>query len=185
MTDMEFIKTKTSKSDPVVKKGKQTSNFFVERNSRVSEEKRDAYPKSFGISLSEILDGLVKQIGILTNFLQDSQLLTDNPRMLLIPDKNGCEFINEDELLCCKGEGNYARLYLKDATTRVVTKRLGEVAELLDSSLFLKTHQSWVVKKREIFRINHDGNSITTKCGMKVPIARSMMTTVKAELGWK
>jgi len=180
MTDMEFIKTKTSKIDPVVKKDKQTPNFVIERNSRVNEEIGNAYLKSLSESLSGILDRLDEQIEILTNFLQDNQLSTD-PKMLLIPDKNGCEFISVDELVTVKGEGKYSQLFLKDGSIRVVTKSLKEIAEMVDCNQFCQTHQSWMVNKKDIKRIQPDRHRIITKTDQEIPIARSMMASVKAK----
>jgi len=52
MTDMEFIKTKTSKSDPVVKKGKQSKR---EGKKRTLRGKGRSVPNKLGLQTSQAI----------------------------------------------------------------------------------------------------------------------------------
>lgn len=66
--------------------------------------------------------------------------------------------IKIENVIYCQGEGNYTTFHLLDQKEIVVSKNLREYEALLPNTLFLRTHQSFLVNSQHILRYDKRDN---------------------------
>lgn len=69
---------------------------------------------------------------------------------LAIPTLNGFRIISLQEILYCQAERNYTLVFLEGGEKLMVSKNLGKFERLLDPSLFLRIHRSFIVSFNKI-----------------------------------
>lgn len=74
------------------------------------------------------------------------------PNKLAISTKEGIEFIPHENIIFCKAEGSYTRLYLTCEKQNVISKSLGKVEIILseNSNNFCRTHRSYIINTNHI-----------------------------------
>ncbi len=92
------------------------------------------------------------------------------PVKIAIHDLESTIIVEKDEILYCKAEGNYTRIYTIDREY-VVTKVLRYIESLLPPDIFLRIHKSFIVNKNHILKIKHKNKLIIRSC-TELPIAR-------------
>lgn len=68
-----------------------------------------------------------------------------NDRRIRINHANGVSFLNADDIVCAKSEGNYTELLLKNDEKKLVPKSLKSCLEELSMIDFRRVHKSWAV----------------------------------------
>lgn len=86
-----------------------------------------------------------------------------------------------DEIVYCQGEGVYTTFYLADGRKILMTHPLKDYEDLLPQTLFLRTHQSFIVNKKCVARYDKEG-LLHLRNGTEVPVATRRRDTVLAEL---
>lgn len=81
-------------------------------------------------------------------------------------------FIETDEILYVKSEGNYSTIFLEDGQKIVLTKKLKEVNALLPKNSFFRTHNSFVVNLGQIKEFLKTDGYVILKSNHKIPISR-------------
>lgn len=103
---------------------------------------------------------------------------------LKVPFGSGHKLIEKSMILRCESKSNYTQLYLLDGSTYVISKTLKFVENnLLDSSLFIRIHQSHLVNRQFIDVTKYKGQSIYLKTGIELPVSRSKIKSVRDILG--
>ncbi|MFC3879785.1 LytR/AlgR family response regulator transcription factor [Algoriphagus namhaensis] len=82
-------------------------------------------------------------------------------------------FIEKNDILYCKSDGNYSELFFSNHKKELFTIRLKELEEILGSGFF-RVHNSYIVRLASIKEfVNQDGAHLTLSDGSTVPISRS------------
>lgn len=86
--------------------------------------------------------------GRIANLLHQLRAVDD--RRIALPNQQGYEFINLSDILYCKADGAYTRLFLTNGRDVLFSKALGEIEALLPDGLFLRIHHSVVVNINKV-----------------------------------
>lgn len=81
-----------------------------------------------------------------------------------------------DDILYCKSDGNYTTFYLSEENI-IISKPLKKVETLLNESLFLKCHQSYMVNTTYVTKYTNEG-CLILKTGQQIPVASRRKDTV-------
>lgn len=77
-----------------------------------------------------------------------------------------------EQIVYCQADKNYTTFYLTNQAPIVVSKNLREYEELLPSSQFIRSHQSYLVNLKHVVRYEKgDKNHLVTTNDWTVPIA--------------
>ena len=122
---------------------------------------------------------LPQQLQHLSELLEHRE--TENiPARIALPYAKGYKFISVTDILYCESESNYTLLYLANEPTFTVCKTLGEIEEILPSSMFLRVHRSYLVNTKKIKEmIKSDGGFLVMENNAEIPVSRNK----KDELG--
>src|SRR6185436_6627207 len=85
-------------------------------------------------------DGNVNIENLLNNFKQPA-----TQQKIALPNKDGYEFAEVNQIIYCQAEGSYTKVFLAGKKYLLVSRSLGDIEELLPPSLFLRIHHSTVV----------------------------------------
>lgn len=66
-------------------------------------------------------------------------------KRIVLPNQNGYDIVNTDEIIHISGNGNYSDIYLSSGVKKTVSKVLKYFSQLEDSKDFLRTHKSHIV----------------------------------------
>jgi two-component system LytT family response regulator len=95
---------------------------------------------------------------------------------IALPTQEGLLFVSQQDIMLCQAEGNYTSLKLKTNESILVSKPLAHFEELLDTTQFCRTHQSYLVnlnyikkyiKGRGGYLVMHDGAKVEVSVRMK------------------
>lgn len=64
---------------------------------------------------------------------------------IAIPSNDGYTFINVGEIISLEADGKYTKITAKGGINSLSTKNIGEFEEMLDPSVFFRTHKSWII----------------------------------------
>ena len=77
--------------------------------------------------------------------------------------------LNFEDIVFCKSEGNYTTFHLENEQV-LVSKSMKKLQPLLDDTIFLKCHQSYLVNTSFVTKYLNDG-FLVTKYGDQIPVA--------------
>lgn len=98
---------------------------------------------------------------------------------LTLPQQDGFELINTEDVLFCKADDNYSEIYLKNGKRKVISKTLKYVENALPKEQFARVHKSYLVNLNEIVRYHKGkGGSVELSNGKQIMVSASK----KAEL---
>jgi two-component system LytT family response regulator len=125
--------------------------------------------------LESVLQKVVSDIKKKT-FAPDTQALLrhlkgDSVKKIAVPSKNGLHYYLIDNIVCIEGEGSYAKMYLVDTKTVMVTRRIKDFEECLADKGFLRVHKSYLVNVNHICELHKDdGGYLLMSNNKNVPI---------------
>ncbi len=82
-------------------------------------------------------------------------------------------FLDFDQVICLKSEGNYCHIILENGEKKLITQSLKGILKNLPSGQFFRTHKSYVVNVDKIEAYNKKDNIITLNDCHIVPLARN------------
>ena len=95
-------------------------------------------------------------------------------RRIPIPLSGKTLFVDREEIIYCKSDGNYTEIHLKEGRYEVITKSLKEVDKELLTDAFYRVHNSYVVNVYHIKEyIKGDGHYLIMSNNTKIPISRT------------
>ncbi|MDO6758899.1 LytTR family DNA-binding domain-containing protein [Tamlana sp. 2_MG-2023] len=113
---------------------------------------------------------------VLKNFMS-------NNSKIALPLAGKTIFINADDICYCKADGNYCEIYFKDDTSKMLSKKIKEVEELINSIAFFRVHNSYLVNLTHVKEfIKSDGQYLVLENGNSIPVARSKKETLLKRL---
>lgn len=83
---------------------------------------------------------------LLHNLAQPSTKL----QKLTLPTMDGMIFVNIDEILYCKSDGNYTSFYLMNGQNPLVTRQIGTYEDLLPEPLFCRIHRQYIINVNKV-----------------------------------
>jgi two-component system LytT family response regulator len=97
-----------------------------------------------------------------------------NINKIALPLNKRTVFVNIDDIVYCKSEGNYTTVYLKNNEEYLLAKLLKDVEKLINSKHFVRTHQSYLVNINFIKEyIKRDGYYLLLENKVSIPVSKS------------
>ena len=95
-------------------------------------------------------------------------------KKIVLPSSDGFEFLNIKDIIRCESDSNYTRIILMDEKPMLVSKTLKLIEKLIDSSQFVRIHNSHLINVEYIKKYKKGkGGSITMINGDLVPVSRT------------
>ena len=93
---------------------------------------------------------------------------------ITLPQQDGFEVVNTNQILYCKADDNYTEIYLTNNTKKVVSKTLKHIEETLKDYTFSRVHKSYLVNINEIVKyVKGKGGSVILSNGKEVLVSAS------------
>jgi len=83
---------------------------------------------------------------LLNNLAQPAARL----QKLTLPTMDGMIFVNIDEILYCKSDGNYTSFYLANGQTPMATRQIGTYEDMLPEPLFCRIHRQYIINVNKV-----------------------------------
>lgn len=128
------------------------------------------------------IDELIKAVGLVTEIkerekeLEDTVLLPKNnlvPEKITIPQQDGFEVIDVNDIQFCKADDNYTEIHFLDSK-KLVSKTLKYFEELLKESSFARVHKSYLVNVNRVVKYKKGkGGSVILSNGKEITVSSS------------
>lgn len=108
--------------------------------------------------------------------MQNIQRNVPDPRIptLAIPTQEGFEIIHISEITHLQAESNYTWVFLAKDEKYLVSRTMKEVAEMINSSQFLRVHKSYFVNLNHIRKyVRGRGGYLILRNGLDIPVSRN------------
>lgn len=121
----------------------------------------------------------------ITNLLRNMrQPLTE--QKIALPQREGYEFIDVSSIIYCQAEGAYTKVFIQEKRPMLISRTLGDVAELLPPEIFQRIHHSTLVNVTCISQfLRSDGGYIVLKNGEKLSVSKAKKEMLMTRLGLK
>lgn len=99
---------------------------------------------------------------------------------ITIPQQDGFEVIDVNDILFCKADDNYTEIYFKD-TKKLVSKTLKHFDEILKEYMFARIHKSYLVNVNAIVKYKKGkGGSVIVTNGKEIMVSASQKANLLA-----
>ena len=100
--------------------------------------------------------------------------------------KNGVEFIETNDILYCSSNGNYTNVHLRNGQKIMASKKLKEVEEGLDATIFIRIHHSHLINLSSINKLTKEAAnwSVVLEDGTVLPISKSRKAAFQGRFVW-
>ena len=121
----------------------------------------------------------------ITNLLDNLKLPSRNQKIAL-PNKDGYEFIEANQIVYCQAEGAYTKVFVDGKKSILISKTLGDIEELLPSDIFQRIHHSTIVNLDYVTHfMRTDGGYVKMKTGEQLVVSKSRKEAILEKLGLK
>ncbi|MDG1398830.1 MAG: LytTR family DNA-binding domain-containing protein [Polaribacter sp.] len=122
----------------------------------VSKIKKNKINKQLGFSLKDLLPHIEKKA-----------------TKIAIPLSGKVIFLNIDEIVYCKSDGNYTTLFLKDGSSHLYSKKIKDVLELFKTDEIIRVHQSYLVNVNYIKEyVKSEGYYLILETAKTIPVSK-------------
>ncbi|XZF14545.1 LytR/AlgR family response regulator transcription factor [Chitinophagaceae bacterium MMS25-I14] len=121
-----------------------------------------------------------QQVRIANEHLQSQPTFLSRNRIAL-RTQSYLQVVQYEDIIYCQSDASYTTFYLTDKRKIVTSKPIGEYEELLPSSHFARTHQSYLVNLDFVDRLHKD-NYLVLKNGMEIPVSTRKKDTIVKKL---
>jgi two-component system LytT family response regulator len=105
---------------------------------------------------------------------------------IALPNKDGYEFVEVNQIIYCVAEGAYTKVFLNNRKYILVSRSLGDIEELLPQAIFQRIHHSTVVSVDYVTHfVRSDGGYVKMKTGEELAVSKSKKEAVMERLGLK
>lgn len=95
------------------------------------------------------------------------------PKRLAIPLVGKTIYVNLEEIIYCKSDGNYTEIFLENNQKEILSKKLKEVEAQMNRSFF-RVHNSYLVNVNYIREfVKNEGNYLILRDGTNIPVSRA------------
>ncbi|SNS10323.1 two component transcriptional regulator, LytTR family [Belliella buryatensis] len=99
-------------------------------------------------------------------------------RMEIFNTQEGDYVVNFDEIIYCKGEGNYTEIIRTNGNKILVSKNLKKIEEILPPDEFIRVHQSILVNRSQIDRYDKKSLFLHLKNGEKLSVSMRKLANI-------
>lgn len=107
----------------------------------------------------------------LTLLLENLNVNDQQVSKLAFPTVEGFELIHANQILYCRAESNYCGIKKIDGHTRMTTRTLKFVEEILPQQSFIRIHKSYVINLNFVVRYNKVNKEVELTNGEKLPVS--------------
>lgn len=107
----------------------------------------------------------------LSLLLENLNVNDQNVSKIAFQTIEGFELIHTNQILYCKAESNYSSIKKIDGCTKIATKTLKYVEEILPTTSFKRIHKSYVINLNYVVRYNKANKEIELTNGEKLPVS--------------
>jgi len=131
------------------------------------------------ISIDELIKSVdyVVEIKTKENALQNQVLVPKTNNVdgkITIPQQDGFEVLNTQDILYCKADDNYTEIYLNTNRKKLVSKTLKYFENALTDSNFARVHKSFLVNVNEVIKYKKGkGGSVVLSNGKEIMVSAS------------
>ncbi len=95
---------------------------------------------------------------------------------IYFPALKGMKVLNAKSILYLKSESNYTYIFFSDGKKMLLSKTLKHLSSYLPERLFIRTHQSYIVNKSLVKKVQKCGMTLTD--GTFIPVSRRSRKSV-------
>jgi two-component system LytT family response regulator len=107
-----------------------------------------------------------------------------NRRRLVIPDQEGLNLVDIEDIVRLESDGAYSHIFLDDGSRVVASKNIGHFEERLSHHHFSRVHHSHLVNLEKVKNFSHkDGGTLTLTDNSQVTVSRRKKDEVLRALG--
>lgn len=126
-----------------------------------------------------------KSNGMVNNLLQNYRR-PEVKQKVALPLRDGYEFVMPEEIIYLEAEGSYTRVNFSDKKQLLVSRSIGDIAEMLPAELFARIHHSYIVNIECVTHyLRTDGGFVQLKNGTKLMVSKSKKNELMDRLGLK
>lgn len=131
------------------------------------------------ISIDELIKAVdyVVEIKVKEDALQNQVLVPKTNSVdgkITIPQQDGFEVLNTQDIMYCKADDNYTEIYLNNNKKKLVSKTLKYFEEALSDSNFARVHKSFLVNVNEVTKYKKGkGGSVVLSNGKEIMVSAS------------
>lgn len=93
-----------------------------------------------------------------------------NNDRIIFKTSDNIHLVNTKEILYCQSEANYTTVYLENEETILLSKHIKKIEELLNSNIFIRCHQSYLVNKYHVKKFNKNGHLLISN-NSQIPVS--------------
>lgn len=114
-----------------------------------------------------------KRKGRAYDALEERLRATHSNKRIAIPVEGKLVFINTDEIIYCKSDGNYCKIHLVDKKPLFISKKLKEIQNLLPENDFFRVHNSYVINLKKVSEYLKTEGYIILDNQKEIPVSRT------------
>lgn len=112
-----------------------------------------------------------KLVERLDTFMQNYSGNERQVKRITLKTAESIYIVNTSDIIFCEADGNYTTFHLADKRQVTVSRPLGDYEEMIASSRFIRTHQSYLVNVEHITRYERAEGIIVMVNDNKVPVS--------------
>jgi len=93
---------------------------------------------------------------------------------IIVAHKDIVHVIDQSQIIYCQSDNSYTNLYLLNGQKILVVKSLAKFSAELDSSMFIRVNQSFLINKEYIQTVNKRNKTIDLLNNYSVPFTVSL-----------
>lgn len=103
----------------------------------------------------------------------EERLKKHTTKRIAIPVEGKLVFIETDNIIYCKSDGNYCRIHLEDKKPLFISKKLKEIQSLLPEQDFFRVHNSYLVNLQKVSEYLKTEGYIILNNQKEIPVSRN------------
>lgn len=107
----------------------------------------------------------------LTLLLENLNVNDQQVSKIAFPTVEGFELLHSNQILYCKAESNYCCIKQISGHTKMATKTLKYVEEILPSNAFIRIHKTFVINLNYVVRYHKTNKEVELTNGEKLPVS--------------
>lgn len=96
-----------------------------------------------------------------------------SPKKIPLESMEKISFVDPKNIIYCKAESNYTKVFLKDNVDILISKTLKQIEKLLSPFHFFRIHHSIIINLEEIKEFQKSENAVILHCGVNLSVARN------------
>ena len=105
--------------------------------------------------------------------LNNTEQVRRQKNIIAVSSVDSIDLIVPDDLLYLEADGNYTTFHISDSTTIISSRNLGSYEKQLDSLVFFRIHNKYIVNINKVKSINKSsGDYCEITNGKRLPIAK-------------